>query len=163
MKTRSGFVSNSSSQSFLLTNPGELPEAIAWSILTPPQARAAIRTAIAEIEQHQEYTCSPEDDKIEIQKLQQLYKERHLHSFYLTQFVSDSGEAYSQVTDNNCFTYQSGAHGGPYDSDYFDELLGTGDVYDEVWILKTDNQLAEVKVGEQREFPFVEDELADLE
>ena len=113
MKTRSAFVSNSSSSSFILSDLSLLRgKSYRYVQLTESQ--------IKEIEKEHEYV--------------QLMS----HPLYLTQYISDGDDLHYQLLfecrKKVCSEYMEGNHGYPYNDEAFDELT------DRVWILKDHNK-----------------------
>ena len=112
MKLRKGFVSNSSSSSFIVFNDDSIiPKVIQYAKLTKKQKTMLL---------NQGFIKDIEED------------------IYLTQFISDGYESddfdkfYSA---DNKIEYCEGSHFGPYNEDNYKEIS------DDVWLLKTDDKL----------------------
>jgi hypothetical protein len=97
MKIRTGFVSNSSSSSFLIPHSklDEIPSRVNYALLTEKQ-----RTALIETED------SIDPEAIDILKLAE--------PVYLTEFISDGNDDdYEACSKHGQYLY-CGGHGGPY-------------------------------------------------
>ena len=113
MKIRHGFVSNSSSSSFLVNDLS-----IIWS--------ASYKTI--------QLTDS------QLTAIEKNYPEIALMSrpIYLTEYISDGGDLHWELyqTDHSkCIEYMPGNHGCPYSEENYDELIP-----DRIWILKEHNK-----------------------
>jgi hypothetical protein len=102
MKIRNGYVSNSSSSSFIIFNSKELiPDGV-------------------------EYVELDEEQKIRLWKETKRSFGLRDH-VYLTEFVSDGRDEYSDLYDLSekyvyVYTYHEGGHGYPYDEEQYDKL-----------------------------------------
>lgn len=109
MKIRRGFVSNSSSSSFIVFNDCSIiPSIINYKKLNKKQKIRLIE---------QGFIDSVKDD------------------IYLTEFISDgfeSEEFDKFFSSNKKANYCDGGHGGPYDEESYDEID------DNIWLLKGD-------------------------
>jgi len=135
MKSRSGFVSNSSSSSFVIV--GKPDEVLADLIdrndhveIKDPESKKRICERLnADINPH---TYSWQKNKTPIADFNQ--------PMILTRYISDCGDDYGEFGNHpQAYYYFDGAHNGPYDEDDFDELAT------DVWINKEDNN--ESKIG----------------
>ncbi len=115
MKIRQGFVSNSSSSSFLVL--GERPKDCEYVQLTEAQARSVL--GYMKTREYDPYDINWDD----------------WDNVFLTQFISDAGTLYYNI---NGYNYKDGNHCGPYwEEDY--DILKKGS-YNGVWILKEHNK-----------------------
>lgn len=107
MKIRNGFVSNSSSSSFLVT--GKQPKQVDFVELKKDQIEAIVKAG-------------------EVEKFKWDGKE----PVYLTQFISDCGGYEEFEEDKKCKKYNfcNGGHGGPYVEEEFEEVISN------VWLEK---------------------------
>ena len=105
MKTRKGFVSNSSSSSYIIIGDNSwLPSGFDFVALNEKQKRKLVGQGFIDTL----------DEKVT-----------------LTQFISDCCDAFydgQKDTDALVIEYQYGGHGGPYDESYYDEIA------DNVWM-----------------------------
>ena len=110
MKIRNGFVSNSSSSSFIVFG-------------SPPLHRNYVELS-GKIAENVSKRVGVEWDK----------KQR----IFLTQFISDTDDYYWEIEEegNNLRIYAEGNHGGPYWEENYVELLH--EEWASVWILKKD-------------------------
>jgi len=116
MKMRAGFVSNSSSSSFLVNDLGLIHRAnqgydVRYKQLTDSQ--------LAEIEK-----SHPEVKNM-------------VRPVYLTDYISDGSPGHWQLQDTDrskCVPYFDGNHGYPYSAEEYDELI------EDVWIHKQHNK-----------------------
>lgn len=123
MKIRSGFVSNSSSSSYIVI--GKAPTECRYIRLNSRQAH----TIVEYIENNKENPCdipwSADQD------------------IYLTEFLSDAGDLCFEIPKKyNAYVYCWGGHTGPYSEEYFDVLAESeynGYFHPDVWILKEHN------------------------
>jgi hypothetical protein len=113
MKIRYGFVSNSSSSSFIVFNDKSIiPQGIEYVKLNKKQKIKLIEEC---------FINSIDDD------------------IYLTEFISDSCDAWNKLYEcedeviKNVKEYHSGGHGGPYDEERYDEIG------ENVWLYKGDS------------------------
>ena len=122
MKTRAGFVSNSSSSSFIVVGDSSIiPSGINSVELTTEQKIAMAKDGVIKDIDTLKTKC------------------------YLTEFMSDAGDMYYELKysdgdsdDPNkekpqVIEYADGGHGGPYSEEWYTELD------DEVWIKKEHN------------------------
>lgn len=135
MKSRTGFVSNSSSSSFVIIgNPDEelegLLERYAHVEIKDADTKKRICERInGELNPH---TYSWQKEKQPIMD--------HSQRMILTRYVSDCGDEYGEFGNHpQVYYYFEGGHGGPYWEDDFEELKS------DVWIHKEDNN--ESKIG----------------
>ena len=129
MKIRNGFVSNSSSQSFIVvgTKP---PDSVEHARLNAATAQKVIASCIAENE-------SWKNDDAEIEKLKAIDPTKQ--KIWLTRFLSDSGNYTEPLEDANMefYSYQDGGHGGPYNEERYVNI-GTDGLYEGVWVNNED-------------------------
>ncbi len=131
MKIRAGFVSNSSSSSFIVIGEPATDE-----------AREALEQCHDKVE--------IKDSKIKAAIIAYLNEDLDPHAYswseakkvitendpkmILTRYVSDGGDEYGDLgRDPNVYYYFDGGHCGPYDDDQFDEIA------EDVWIFKEHN------------------------
>jgi len=116
MKTRNGFVSNSSSSSFVIV--GKIPDNFHYDFV--------------EIENNE--TKLALSERVEMLA-------NYNEAMYLTQFISDGYDwDFFHENPHSIFQYSDGAHSGPYGEEYFDNLNN-----ENVWILKEDNHENEIR------------------
>jgi len=136
MKSRSGFVSNSSSSSFIVL--GEPDEALSELLertehveIKDANTRRKICERInKEINPH---TYSWQAVKSPITDFSQ--------KMILTRYVSDGGDEYGEFGNHpQVYCYFDGGHGGPYAEEDFDELIS------DVWVNKEDNDENKIRV-----------------
>lgn len=135
MKSRNGFVSNSSSSSFIVIgNPDEELEALleryAHVEIKDPDTKKRICERInGELNPH---TYSWQVGKEAITDFGQ--------RMILTRYVSDCGDEYGEFGNHRqVYYYFEGGHGGPYDEDSFEELAS------DVWIHKEDTNEGKIR------------------
>jgi len=129
MKMRSGFISNSSSSSFIILGEPATDEAKAYldtlhdkAEIKNPETKAEIKVHINK-ELDPRYYSAPKSEIIDENQ-----------TMILTRYISDSGDEYGILgKDKNIYYYYDGGHGGPYDEDAFDEIA------DDVWLRKEHN------------------------
>lgn len=127
MKKRSGFVSNSSSSSFIVLDR-EPPSTISSCLLNKETAERVLRHILAD-----EYDIKNKPKMIaKVKKIDPAKRK-----IYLTQFISDSGEYTDPLQKGKYeyYEYYNGGHGGPYDEEAFVEIE-SGCMYDSVWVHK---------------------------
>jgi len=112
MKIRNGFVSNSSSSSFLVIGEENLRKLGAEYVrLTPNQAKVAI-------EDYLEGYSWRKNDK-------NFFNDCNINDIYLTEFISDCSDTYDKVNDlDEAVHWEEGGHGSPYDHDDYISLNG---------------------------------------
>jgi hypothetical protein len=120
MKIRTGFVSNSSSSSFIVI--GKEPTGCMYVKLNPKQVEAIINHIKTREYDKRDVKCSPTD------------------GVFLTQFLSDCDDAWLDIQrEYHSYEYCPGGHDGPYDDEYFDNLGESENYWNSVWILKDHN------------------------
>lgn len=121
MKIRTGFVSNSSSSSFIVI--GQKPKYCKSIQLDEVQTDNIITFITSRSEE-------PSDIAWE-----------YGIPAYLTPFLPDTGDQYRQaIEDKNAYEYHAGEHGGPYDEEGYDCIWqGWDDICEDIWIWKEDN------------------------
>lgn len=120
MRIRNGFVSNSSSSSFIVI--GKEPTGCNYIKLNSKQTKAIINHIKTRKHDKCDVKCSITDD------------------VFLTQFLYDCGDAWFDIQHKyHSYEYCSGGHEGPYDDEYFDNLGESENYWDSVWILKEHN------------------------
>lgn len=120
MKIRNGFVSNSSSSSFIVI--GKKPTECENVELNKKQ----IEIIVDYIKTRKWWSNEVAWDGEE--------------SVFLTQFVSDCSETHFDIPKKyNAYHYQEGNHGEPYDEESYDILQENDDGWSNVWILKEHN------------------------
>jgi hypothetical protein len=111
VKTRNGFVSNSSSASFIIIS-GPIVEGCDFYMLKKHQAYNIIRYIESRKEEPEDVDWTDED-------------------VYLTSYISDGGELYYNIEKRyKAYLYTYGNHGYPYCSNDYNRLRSG------VWILK---------------------------
>lgn len=117
MKTRQGFVSNSSSSSFIIV--GCKPKTCNSILLTTEQAKKVVEY-IRQGEGWngpQNVTWTP------------------FNTTYLTEFLSDAGELLGEISNlANSYEYTDGNHGGPYNEEAY--VCLHDEPWASIWILK---------------------------
>lgn len=123
MKIRNGFVSNSSSSSFVITNMNEINEDYLY------------RVDIKKLNFWQKikvfgYLIKENEDNAEKSKWI-LIKNFFLKSFYLTGYICDSQDKWVYfIKDKNTFEYSQGGGYNPRDYDSYNEIA------DFIWLRK---------------------------
>jgi hypothetical protein len=121
MKIRKGFVSNSSSSSFIVI--GKEPEGVSFAELTKEQAKNVIDFINNDKWYKQSVNWDGQDP------------------VYMTAFLSDSceWETWDEFceTHKDYYVYMDGGHGEPYSEENFDKL--TDDGFSSVWIWRPHN------------------------
>jgi hypothetical protein len=148
MKTRHGFVSNSSSQSFIVL--GRRPPASVESTrLDVATAKKVVARCIAE---NKEWRNNPK----QLADLQRIDPEKD--PLYLTRFLADSGEFTEplRAANHKFFYYCDGSHGGPYDEDGFVNIGTERTPYGGVWVRNEDYVCNKLPKG-QLELSFCEE------
>ena len=127
MKIRSGFVSNSSSSSFIVTE--DLSKKMGISCLELNSEQIELLTGYRMWEDDVE-TFNPETGK----------------KYYLTEFVSDSRDEWGTIKHDigYSFEYQSGGHWGPYDEENYNEYPIGGN---SVWLRKEHDVAKQMTFG----------------
>jgi hypothetical protein len=119
MKVRGGFVSNSSSSSFIVV--GKKPDCTCIK-LTLEQAHAIIKHIETRKFDQSDVEWSSDED------------------VFLTRFISGGVDLYGEVMRlPGAYHYCWGGHGGPYSEEYYDELSDPEHDWEEIWILKEHN------------------------
>lgn len=135
MKMRNGFVSNSSSSSFIVKKDLS-DKGISCLKLTDEQLK--LMDGYKQWEEDKE-TFHPEPGQ----------------DYYLTEFISDCDERWGEIRDmDGAFEYASGGHGGPYDEEDYNEYSGE---FASVWLHKEHDVAKQMSFGQ-----FVCDFLADF-
>ena len=96
MKIRNGFVSNSSSSSFIVLNENDIPRNVSYAKITDPELIEKIK------------------ERADMKK--------DCDELFLTQFVSDCLVEFDELYDNGAIEYCDGSHIGPYDNRDFIEI-----------------------------------------
>lgn len=129
MKIRTGFVSNSSSSSFIVI--GKKPQSGSFAKLNKDQAKKVIQM----LKNTQNYTggIGYRDQEEYCKKVNLLTEDM---DFYLTGFISDCLEEYDEMSeDPDAIPFREGGYGCPYDENYYHEIS------DRVWLPKTEKEL----------------------
>lgn len=120
MRARLGFVSNSSSSSFIVL--GKVPTECECVLLNKAQAHAVIN-----------YIETREYDSCKVACTD-------LDNVFLTKFISDGGDFYYEIDKKyDAYAYTYGNHSGPYSEEDYDILREDEYHYNDVWILKEHN------------------------
>ena len=158
MKIRTGFVSNSSSQSFVVVDH-PLPNGIAYKRLNDKYAKIALKRATKNIERYIKYAPDKVAEDKKIQFFEKVIREINKHDVFLTEFLSDAGDFYGEVYNiETAAEYTHGGHSGPYNEEYFVKLQGNNP-YNAVYMLKED-YMGGPKKGQQV-FYFMENQDED--
>jgi hypothetical protein len=123
MKVRTGFVSNSSSSSFILVNPkniDEIDKEFSTIALSKREIKKIKEWLIKEVNNSIEFW---KDDKVykkqEEKKLKRIESLSENDDIYVTNFVSDSSDQYGKIfLKKESIEYMSGGHGIPYDENW---------------------------------------------
>lgn len=134
MKIRNGFVSNSSSSSFIVVGRPAKSNRVRSAKLTKDQ----VKTAIKELKEsdlylEKQWYDDPEDEATR-KRIDALTETTEL---YITEFVSGADDiGYDDMlNDPEAIPFHNGGHGSPYDPDSYYELD------DDVWFPKTEDEM----------------------
>jgi len=127
MKNRLGFVSNSSSSSFIVV--GKEPE-VSCVKLDPDIAKRILYF----LKSGDNYIAAKDKKKINFDEKKE---------YFLTSYLSDSGDPTEPIEDLEHYPYLGGNHGGPYEYNGKKDrvlflLKGEEDEYDSIYIRKKD-------------------------
>ena len=115
MKIRNGFVSNSSSSSFVITNMNEVEK-------DKLLGYAAKKLNIWQKIKVFKYLIQEKEDNAKKSKWT-LFKNFFLKPFYLTEYIYEAQDSWGYfLDDENTFEYSQGSGYGPYDEEYYDEI-----------------------------------------
>ena len=115
MKVRCGYVSNSSSSSFIVKED------------VSKKGVSCIKLSEEQLELLDGYKMWEDDEDV-------FHPEKN-QDYYLTEYISDCDDKYTDIKNDSgySFEYSSGGHWGPYDEDEFNEY-STG--FTSVWLYK---------------------------
>ena len=114
MKTRIGFVSNSSSSSFIILNDESIiPKGVTYAELTVAQKKRLVSAGFI--------TKSDIKDKVFLTEFISDCRDIDDDSFYTDEYeVTEFGK--SKKLKDNVKEYHNGGHGCPYEEDNYDEI-----------------------------------------
>lgn len=121
MKIRNGFVSNSSSSSFVIF--GENTTGYEAYEITDDTVKNKIFDHLIDVYTRDQFLFNSE-------KTLPSAHEVLTNKMFLTPFISDDIEIFVNDMENKVFEYNCGGHGGPYNPDDFQEIA------DNIWVFK---------------------------